>query len=108
MDYDKQLEKIRKAKKSPYKLDMSIIIILLLGITSSIFIPIIAPLFGVFVFVLFYQRLLKVARMPCPQCGKPFGSNSYFVLGVDFRSCQNCDLSLYPPSKRSDGTEWLE
>ena len=42
-----------------------------------------------------YSRIRDAARIPCPRCGEPFGSDWEYPLGVGSTHCQNCDLPLH-------------
>jgi len=95
MEYEKELDAIRLSRTTAYRLSLPIVVCLALGIASSIMLPFAAPIFGVAAFAIFYQNLVNVARMPCPKCNAPFGTDSTIVFGFGTNSCQRCGLSLF-------------
>ena len=97
MDEDAQLRGIVEARKAAYKLNVPIMVCLVIGFATSVYFPVVAPVFGFVAGAIVYQRLVSIARMPCPGCGAPFGSDSSIVLGVGTNSCQNCGLKICGP-----------
>lgn len=95
IEYESTLKEIRLKRKEVYQLDFPILLCLALGLVSSLVLPTFAPFFGLAAFVVFYRKLVKVARMPCPRCNEPFGTNSNIVLGFGISGCQKCGLALY-------------
>lgn len=95
MEYEFELQKIKDARNRAYKLNVPILVVLLVGILLSFAIPFLAPVTGIVAFILFYSNIVKVARMPCPKCNSPFGTNSRIVLGVGVDKCQSCGLPLW-------------
>ena len=63
-----------------------------------IFVPL-AYILGVLASILFYRRILIVARLQCPKCNEPFGGNSSFILGPGPDWCRNCGLGLYESNR---------
>jgi hypothetical protein len=93
-EYEKELEVIRHLRKDVYKLDVSILIMLGLGVLSQFLIPVITPIFGILAFFIFYKKLQNTAHYPCPRCLESFGSPAKVVLSVGSLSCQSCGLNL--------------
>lgn len=94
-NYTSKLDEIVTARKSAFKPTPLLVAIIAIGIAANYFVSGAAAIFGVAAFLVFYQRLVAVAHMPCPKCGKPFGTTSNISLGVGTDNCQNCGLSLY-------------
>ncbi len=95
MKYSDELNQILDMRRTAYHPTLPIILLLLLGLGVQLVIPILAPLFGIAAFALFYKNLVKVARAPCPRCKEPFGTNSKVVLGLGTNECQNCKLPIF-------------
>ena len=89
-----QLSRIIKARNSLYQFDFVSIVLLAAVLISGALVPIIAPLFGLMLFAFMYHKLVKVARIPCPRCGKPFGTRARIVFGVGTENCESCELPL--------------
>ncbi|MBU2709250.1 hypothetical protein KCM76_24860 [Zooshikella marina] len=94
-EYESTLKEIRLKRKEAYQLDFPILLCLALGLVSSLVLPAFAPFFGLAAFVAFYRKLVKAARILCPRCNEPFGTNSNIVLGFGTGNCQQCGLALY-------------
>ncbi len=92
--YREQLSKINKARNGLYQLDFISIVLIAAVLISGGLMPIMAPLFGLLLFALLYHKLIRVARMPCPRCRKPFGTNSKVVIGFGTEECESCELPL--------------
>ena len=97
MEFESELRLIKEQRAMFYRLDTPISACLIIGVTAQYFFSIAAPLFGIAAFALFYQRLYRTARTPCPRCSAPFGSSAKVILGVGTNECQNCKLALYAP-----------
>lgn len=95
MDYIKDLQAILKARKGVYNLNCPMVICLVLGLICSVFLPGLANFLGIAAGIVFYRRVLGIARLPSPRCGKSFGTKSNFVLGVGPEYCMHCGLGLY-------------
>ena len=95
MNQSDELDKIITLRKSVFALDMRIILLIIFGFGAQYFSLILAQLFGIIAFVIFYKKLMKAAHTPCPNCTEPFGTASKWPLGVGANECQNCKLSLY-------------
>ena len=94
MDYiQDQLDRIKVARRNRLRL-INIEGGLLLSSFIFFFIPVVSTIFFLSSCILWYKKALKVARIPCPKCAKPFGSNSTIVLTVGGDKCQNCGLDL--------------
>ena len=89
-----EIDKIIDLRKSAYRLNLPIIILLAIGIIMQINIPGSNAIFGLLIFVVFYRRIIMIAHYPCPQCKKPFGTSAAFPLGIGSDFCENCNLSL--------------
>ncbi len=101
MEYESKLKLIQDKRQEIYRLTMPMVLLLLVGFgVQFVFAPL-ALIFGVLVFILFYKRLLIAARLPCPKCKEPFGSNSNFILGPGPDWCQNCGLGLYKKNREN-------
>lgn len=74
-DYTAKLDEIIKARKVAYKPTPLLIAIITIGIVANYFVSGAEVFFGLVTFVVFYQRLVAVSHMPCPKCGKPFGTS---------------------------------
>lgn len=94
-EYTSKLAAIAKARKSVYKPTPLILVVIVSGLVANHFVSGAGAIFGIAAFIIFYQRLLAVAHIPCPKCGQPFGAASSVPLGVGTNQCQNCGLSLY-------------
>lgn len=90
-----ELQKIRDARQSVYMPNGKLGIFLLLIIAGGIVHSLVGALFGIFAMVVVVQRIQYVAKLPCPKCDEPFGSNSSFPIGVGSSVCQNCGQHLY-------------
>ncbi len=95
MPFETELQKIIEKRKAVYRLDWPIVTLLLLAGISQTYLPFFTPLMAFTAFVLFYRKLSEAAHMPCPQCLRPFGTKSKYVLSVGSDQCQNCKLNLY-------------
>jgi len=93
-NYEDELHIIKQLRSGVYKLDVPILLMIALGAISQVVFPFIAPLFGLLAFLIFYRKLLYVARYPCPKCHASFGCSSKIVLGFGGNTCQNCGLNL--------------
>lgn len=94
-DYTSKLDEIIKARGGVYKPTPLLMAFIAVGLVANYFVVGAGVFFGVAAFVVFYQRLIAVAHMPCPKCGQPFGRSSSIPIGVGSNHCQNCGLSLY-------------
>jgi hypothetical protein len=92
--YEAELSKISTARNELYELDTPVIVLIALVVLSIVFLPMLSPVFGLASFIYLYLKLVKVARMPCPQCAIAFGTSSLVVLGPGADRCENCGLSL--------------
>ena len=95
--YEAELSKISTARNELYELDTPVIVLIALVVLSIVFLPMLSPVFGFASFASFvylYLKLVKVARMQCPQCAIAFGTSSLVVLGPGADKCENCGLSL--------------
>ena len=95
MSFKNELNEILEARKSDHTLSMPILLSIVLGVVAEFTIPILAPVFGVLAFALFYKRRIAIARMPCPRCKNPFGTKSNIILAVGTFECETCKLSIY-------------
>ncbi len=95
MEYESKLKLIQNKRKEIYQLSMPMALLLLVGFGAQLVFAPLALIFGVLIFILFYKHLLIAARLQCPKCNEPFGSNSNFILGPGPDWCQNCGLELY-------------
>jgi hypothetical protein len=92
--YEAELSKISTARNELYVLDTQVIVLIALVVLSIVFLPVLSPVFGFLSFVYLYLNLVKVARMPCPQCAIAFGTSSLVVHGLGADRCENCGLWL--------------
>jgi len=104
-EYNVELEVIKKLRADVFKLDFPILVMIGLGVSSQFILPFISPVFGVLAFLIFYKKLFKVARYPCPRCSEPFGSSASLVLGIGGNSCQSCSLEINCKGIAGTGTE---
>jgi membrane protein YdbS with pleckstrin-like domain len=96
MEYEIELKKIMRMRRDVFQLDVLAVLIIAIAIAVvlQLFIPFVAPVMGVVLFVRFYLKLERVAHYPCLRCKEPFGSSSKVVLGLGKGVCQSCGLKL--------------
>jgi hypothetical protein len=99
---EQELASIRQARQGVYRFKPKEILILILGIAISIMLPPLAIILWIVVVYYVFLRIKRVAYLPCPRCGQPFGSTAKIPLGVGGPACQNCDLHLYLGEKGKD------
>ena len=99
MKHSSRYTEIIKLRKSVFVLDMSILMVLALGVASQFLVPLITPVFGIIAFFIFYKKLIKAAHVPCPKCEEPFGTSSKWPLGIGGNKCQNCGLEIHEQNK---------
>ncbi len=92
---DEKLQAIIQARRDAYTFSLPMLVACVLMITAAILTPFLAPVIGVVLFIIWYRRIVAIARLPCPSCGKPFGTSSPVVLSVGTGQCSNCGLSLH-------------
>ena len=95
MQLKPEFKNLATLRKDIYRLDFPIFASLIGGVVSNEFFPLLAPIFGVLAFILFYKKMYRAAKQPCPHCNKPFGTQSKYVLGAGKTSCSNCEISMY-------------
>ena len=93
-DYKDEIKQILTERHTEYSLSPSIITSLILGLLASYFLPLLAYVFGLIAFALFYRRRIRIAHIPCPRCKEPLGSQSWIVLSSGTNKCPNCQLGI--------------
>ena len=93
MDYESGLQKIREARNKMHWPHTPIYFVL--AVLVGVVFPVIAPFAMLVVCVYAYIKLVSVARLPCPRCKEPYGTNARVVLGVGTDRCSNCDFPLH-------------
>jgi hypothetical protein len=89
-----ELNNIRLARDGINRPTARDLLIWLPALVATFVFPLIGPAVGFILMYFYWLRIKEVARMPCPRCGEPFGSNSRIPFAAGGPTCQSCDLHL--------------
>ena len=92
-----ELQMIREARRRLYWPNGSVGLLLVASLVSGAMYRPVGMVFGLLSMLAFLQRIRLIARLPCPRCGKPFGTSATLPLGVGGDVCEGCGLHLYQP-----------
>lgn len=103
--FQQELAVIKNLRRAVYRHQTYLIDALVLAAFSLYLSPLLGAAIASLALWRFYQKLVKAASAPCPNCGKPFGSCHRLPLTVGKDCCQNCGLSLKAHSnpRRANG-----
>ena len=111
-NYIDGLKRIQEARNTHSR---NINYIFKIGVMSTavgIFVPPILLICALIAIAYWYSHV-KTARVKCPRCGNPFGTNDIIPLGIGTNQCESCKLSLdiVDPNKNVQNPhsdEWLK
>lgn len=97
---DLELQTIRDTRQRVYWPNGSIGLLLIASLVGGAMYQPVGMAFGVLCMLVLLKRIKRVARLPCPHCGKPFGTSAALPLGVGGPVCENCGLHLHQPDPK--------
>ena len=94
MDYEKEIELLKRKRAEVFDLDYRLVVFLVGFIVTTILQPMLSMIFGYLASFLNSRKVRKVVEIPCPRCKEPFGKMSRFMVSIGPNVCQNCNLKL--------------